>query len=241
MRRTLRRPRSVSLLRLSDWWADLLYDYKFDDDLFEQADETSEILKIPTQFHPSLIGQGGKYAIRLEEKYAVKITFPRQNANAEGKTREQLKADEVLVKGGRKGVMGAKAELLEALEVERESNHTSEFTVPTRTVARILGKGGANINEIKDMTGAVVDIEQSPNDSTVTNVSLRGTKSAITDAKSLILNISNSVAEETTVTLTIESKYHRTLIGTKGQGLKDLIIRCGGPTDSKTQAGLVRL
>jgi predicted PilT family ATPase len=79
-----------------------------------QADETSEVLKIPSQYHSSLIGQSGKYAIRLEEKYSVKITFPRQSAeNGEGRTREQLKADEVLVKGGKKGVAGAKSELLD--------------------------------------------------------------------------------------------------------------------------------
>lgn len=44
----------------------------------------------------------------------MKITFPRQTTeNGEGKTREQLKPDEVLVKGGKKGVAGAKSELLE--------------------------------------------------------------------------------------------------------------------------------
>ena len=78
------------------------------------ADETSEILKIPHQYHSSLIGQGGKYVIRLEESYSVKITFPRESsADGEGKTREPLKADEVLIKGGRKGVAGAKGELME--------------------------------------------------------------------------------------------------------------------------------
>jgi hypothetical protein len=50
----------------------------------------------------------------LEEKYSVKITFPRQSPeNGEGRTREQLKSDEVLVKGGKKGVANAKLELLE--------------------------------------------------------------------------------------------------------------------------------
>lgn len=44
----------------------------------------------------------------------MKITFPRESPeNGEGKTRESLKADEVLVKGGRKGVASAKNELLE--------------------------------------------------------------------------------------------------------------------------------
>lgn len=81
---------------------------------FLQADETSEVLKIPSQYHSSLIGQSGKYAIRLEEKYSVKITFPRQfSENGESKTREQLKSDEVLIKGGKKGVALAKSELME--------------------------------------------------------------------------------------------------------------------------------
>lgn len=79
-----------------------------------QADETSEVLKIASQYHSGLIGEKGKYVLRLEEKYSVKITFPRESAdNGEGRTREHLKADEVLVKGGRKGVAGAKSELLD--------------------------------------------------------------------------------------------------------------------------------
>jgi predicted PilT family ATPase len=78
------------------------------------ADEVFETIKIPNQYHSALIGQGGKYAIRLEEKYGVKITFPRQGENGEGRTRETLKPDEVLIKGGKKGVSQTKAELLEA-------------------------------------------------------------------------------------------------------------------------------
>ncbi|GLB37618.1 putative K homology RNA-binding domain containing protein [Lyophyllum shimeji] len=206
------------------------------------ADETSEVLKIPSQYHSSLIGQSGKYANRLEEKYLVKITFPRQSAeNGEGKTREQLKPDEVLIKGGKKGVAGAKAELLEAVEFEKESNNVLKFTVPTRSVARILGKGGASINEIKDSTEAQIDVEKaSEGDGSVTNVTVRGTKKAINAAKAAILAIADQVAEETTATVIVESRFHRTLIGAGGQGLKELVLRCGGPSDPKLQAGLIR-
>ncbi|KAF7315462.1 hypothetical protein MIND_00061100 [Mycena indigotica] len=205
------------------------------------ADETSEVLKIPAQYHSSLIGQNGKYAIRLEEKYSVKITFPRQSAeNGEGKTREALKSDEVLVKGGKKGVAGAKSELLEAVEFEKESNNTLKFTVPNRAVARILGKGGASINEIKDSTDAQIDVDKSSEDSATTNITVRGTKKAIAAAKAAILAISDAVTEETTVTVSVESKFHRTLIGAGGQGLKDIVTRCGGPSDPKLQAGLIR-
>ncbi|KAG6845298.1 hypothetical protein H0H87_011148 [Tephrocybe sp. NHM501043] len=206
------------------------------------ADETSEVLKIPNQYHSSLIGQSGKYAIRLEEKYSVKITFPRHTAeNGEGKTREVLKGDEVLIKGGKKGVAGAKAELLEAVEFEKESNNVVKFTVPTRSVARILGKGGASINEIKDTTDAQIDVDKASEDGgALTNITVRGTKKAINAAKAAILAIADQIADEITASVVVESKFHRTLIGAGGQGLKELILRCGEPSDSKLQAGLIR-
>ncbi|KAL5507527.1 hypothetical protein ACEPAH_6983 [Sanghuangporus vaninii] len=205
------------------------------------ADETFEILKIPAQYHPSLIGQSGKYVIRLEEKYSVKITFPREAVeNAEGKTRESLKSDEVLIKGGRKGVAGAKSEILEVVEFEKESNNVVKFTVPTMSVARILGRGGASINAIKDETGAQVDVDKSSDSPDVTNITCRGTKKAIAAAKASILAIAEQVGQEVTVVLNIERRFHRSIIGPQGQGLRDLMLRCGGPTDPKQQASLIR-
>ena len=214
-------------------------------------------MKIPRQYHSSLIGQNGKYVIRLEDKYDVKIIFPRETTGSEGKTREPLTSDEVLVKGGKKGVAGAKAELLDvscfylpdrrsindpspqALEFEKDNNQMVTFTVPARAIARILGKGGANINDIKENTGAQIDVDKSfESEATIT---ARGTKQSIKEAQTLILEIADSVPEEATVDVIIENKFHRSLIGAGGQGLKDLIIRCGGPTDPKLQAGLIRL
>ncbi|KAF8520456.1 hypothetical protein BU17DRAFT_46843 [Hysterangium stoloniferum] len=207
------------------------------------ADETSEVLKVPRQYHSSIIGQNGKYVMRLEDKYAVKITFPRESdENAEGgKTRENLKFDEVLVKGGKKGVAGAKAEILDAVEYEKESNNTLKFTVPARAVSRILGKGGASINEIKNETDALIDIDKAEDSgpTSVANITVRGTKKAVAAAKAAIMAIADSVSEEVTVTVKIESKFHRALIGAGGQDLRDLVVRCGGSPDPKVQAGLV--
>lgn len=200
-------------------------------------------MKIPNQYHAQLIGQSGRYAIRLEENYGVKITFPRSSGeNGEGKTREQLKPDEVLIKGGKRGVASAKSELLDALEFEKENNKVLTFDVPTRSVSRILGKGGASILEIKDVTGAQIDVDKT-NDGigSLTQITVRGTKDAINAAKTAILAIADQVGEETTTSLVIERKFHRNIIGAGGQGLKDLISRCGGPSDTKLQAGLVRL
>lgn len=204
------------------------------------ADETSEVLNIPAQFHSGLIGQNGKYVIRLEEKYNVKITFPRGlSESGEGRSREHLKPDEVFVKGGKKGVAGAKSELLDAAEFEKESNNVIKFTIPARAIPRILGKGGATIMQIKDDTDAAIDLDKAEDGSGAT-VTCRGSKKAIASAKSAIQLIVDQVGEEVTEVLTIENKFHRALIGGGGQGLRNLIARCGGPVDSKAQAGLVR-
>lgn len=144
-----------------------------------------------------------------------------------------------MVKGGKKGVAGAKSELLEATEFEKESNNTLKFTVPTRSIARILGKGGVTINEIKDDTDAQIDVDKT--DDSTTNISVRGTKAAISAAKAAILAIADQLGEEAMASVTVESKFHRTIIGAGGQGLKELINRCGGPSDPKLQAGLIRL
>lgn len=116
-----------------------------------------------------------------------------------------------------------------------------KFTVPVRSVARILGKAGSTINDIKDAAGVQIDVDKASDDKDNATISIRGPKKAIAEAKAAILVISEQVAEETTATIDVPSKFHRTIIGAGGQGLKDLIARCGGPTDSKAQAGLIRL
>ena len=113
--------------------------------------------------------------------------------------------------------------------------------MPTKSIARILGRGGASINEIKDDTGAQIDVDKGTDDSSVTHVTCRGTKKAIASAKAAILAISEQVEQELTVTMNIERKFHRNIIGAGGQGLRDLVSRCGGPSDPRSQAGLIRL
>lgn len=73
------------------------------------ADETSETLKIPRQYHSTIIGAQGKYIQRLQEKYGVKINMAREN--------DPL-PDEVQIRGGKKGVSLAKSEIQEVRAVQ---------------------------------------------------------------------------------------------------------------------------
>ncbi len=96
---------------------------------------------------------GRKVRHPSQDTYAVRINFPNANAQSGVSTptegaddkpaggRSSQKPDEVIIKGGKKGVEGAKAELLELLDYEKEHNNVSTLTVSTKSVARIMGKG----------------------------------------------------------------------------------------------------
>lgn len=195
-------------------------------------DETTEVVKIKKELQPALIGSGGKYAIRLEEKYGVYLSFPR-----EGKDQ---KPDEVIIRGGKKGVAAAKSELLEAAAYEAETRQEAKFTIPSKTIAQLVGKSGATIKGIKDETGAEIDIDREGGDKDKTTVTVRGDKKAITAAKAAVLELVERIAEEVNVSVTIEQQYHSSIIGQGGRKLRDLIAAAGGPKEANEQTGLVQ-
>ncbi|KAJ9069814.1 hypothetical protein DSO57_1014698 [Entomophthora muscae] len=101
-------------------------------------DQTEERLRVPNQFHSGIIGVKGRYVRRLEDKYSVIIKFPRSSnkSDDDGSDEERPAAlvgrDEIYIRGGRKGVADAKAEIMEAVEYERENSFKLTFRVERR-------------------------------------------------------------------------------------------------------------
>ncbi|CAG7854693.1 Protein SCP160 AltName: Full=Protein HX [Serendipita indica DSM 11827] len=199
----------------------------------KMADETTEILKVPRQYHSAIIGQQGKYIQRLQDKYGVKINMSKDSSTS---------PDEIQIRGGKKGVSQAKNEINELVEYEKENNHSISIDVSSRAVPRILGAKGAKIHEIMEETGAHVDVNDKDKreKEETTSITIRGNKKSVAAAKAQVLAIANAVDDETTVVLHIEPKFHRTIIGGGGVGLRNLLARVGAPSDPKEQAGLVR-
>ncbi|KDN48495.1 hypothetical protein K437DRAFT_255466 [Tilletiaria anomala UBC 951] len=202
------------------------------------ADETSIVVKVPVALHGQIIGQGGKYVTRLQETYAVRINFPNASANAAGGGSNAQRPDEVVIKGGKKGVEGARAELVELVAYEQENNNVSMLKVSSKAVARILGRGGVNINQIRDDTGTQIDIDrdEASKDAELTTINIRGSKKAIEAAKKEINAIVSEVDAEESYRLHVPVSLHGQLIGAQGQAIRDLIIRAGGPEDSRAAA-----
>ncbi|KAL4402923.1 RNA binding protein [Malassezia pachydermatis] len=201
------------------------------------ADEVTVRINVPNDMHGALIGQGGKYVSRLQDKYDVRINFPHAGGD------DSLKPDEVSIRGGKKGVAEAKAELLELLAYEQERSNSESMSVSARAIPRILGRGGAMINQLRLTTGAQIDVESEPSRGSregTASLRLRGAPAQIAEAKNAIQSIVDQVESEAEIFLTIPSKFHGQIIGQGGQNLRDLIQRAGGPSDAKAQAQMVR-
>ncbi|CCU99760.1 unnamed protein product [Malassezia sympodialis ATCC 42132] len=196
------------------------------------ADETTVRLRVPSEMHGALIGPGGKYVSRLQDKYGVRIVFPRGD--------EAQAGDEVSVRGGKRGVAEAQAELLELLAYEQERSQAEELAVPQRAVARILGRSGATINQLRLESGAEIDVEREAGAGEQAVLRLRGSRAAIEAARAAILDLVAAVEREAELQLDIPSRFHAQLIGQGGQHLRDLIVRAGGPSEPRAQAQMVR-
>ncbi|WFD18652.1 hypothetical protein MCAP1_000858 [Malassezia caprae] len=197
------------------------------------ADETTVRLRVPAEMHGALIGPGGKYVSRLQDKYGVRILFPRGDDEAQA-------ADEVSVRGGKRGVAEAQAELLELLAYEQERSQAEEMPVPQRAIARILGRSGATINQLRLESGAEIDVEREAGAGESAVLRLRGARPAIEAARTAIAAIVADVEREAELQLDIPAQFHAQLIGQGGQHLRDLIVRAGGPTEPRAQAQTVR-
>ncbi|WFD32189.1 hypothetical protein MSPP1_003232, partial [Malassezia sp. CBS 17886] len=214
------------------------------------ADETTVRIAVPHALHGALIGQGGKYVTRIQDKYDVRVNFPHAAeagagaaaGAAAGAEAGALRPDQVSIRGSKKGVAEAQAELLELLEYEKEHGHVAEVAVPARAVARILGRGGSTINQIRMDSHAQIDLDPREGRGTrdQATLRLRGSAASVDAARRAIGAIVARVESEATVHVAVAPRFHGALIGAGGANLRALIERVGGPADPKEQAQLVR-
>ncbi len=127
---------------------------------------------------------------------------------------------------------------MELVAYEQENSNVVKVTVSTKSVARIMGRGGSSINQLRDDTNTQIDVDKDEGGETTT-ITIKGTKKGIQEAKQAIQETAKEVDAEETYRLTIPANVHGQLIGAGGQTIRDLITRAGGPEDSKASAQYV--
>lgn len=194
------------------------------------ADETSHSLKIEPKFHRELIGAQGNQIGRLQTRYNVHINFPRtarpgkddeSTADAgsdTGKPRRQQGADEVVIRGPKKGADSARDEVWELYQFLKTNSFVDTVTVQQKQLPSLIGSGGSAMDELRAATGARVDIpnERNEDESTLVDIQIKGSKTQVAAAKK-ILEEKKAVFDDTvTRTIDVDRKWHKVLIGPGG-------------------------
>ncbi|OLY81470.1 Vigilin 1 [Smittium mucronatum] len=218
------------------------------------ADQTSKVINIDSNLHRSLIGTGGRFVRRLEERYGVSIRFP---ASAESKSSTQneaaesentvsdknpsnnLNPDEIMVRGGSKGVENAIQELMDLAKYEKDNNYSETIEVPSKHLRYLVGRQGSRITEIRNENNARIDIDRNDpeNPTKLVKITVTGTSSNV---KSTVKKIQDIISEQELIvekTVDIDPKHHRYLIGPGGSFYRRIISECGGNPDLNNGPG----
>ncbi|CCH43932.1 hypothetical protein BN7_3487 [Wickerhamomyces ciferrii] len=185
------------------------------------ADEITKTLHIQQKYHGSLIGAGGQYAKRLQDKYHVRIIFTQGS-------------DDVVIRGPSRGAVKAEEEIKELLDYLIDNGYTKELQVPTKSLSRVIGKSGETIRGIATDAGIEIDVQnQGDKAGEYTTILLTGTRKGLKEAESSILAIVKEVEDTITVELEVEPKYYRDILGPKGVTKNAIIAKAGGSEDQQ--------
>ncbi|KAG6012946.1 hypothetical protein E4U43_007564 [Claviceps pusilla] len=215
------------------------------------ADETTHIMKIDPKYHRELIGAQGSQINRLQTRYKVLIFFPRSakaaseeqsntdGASDAGKPRRQQAPDEVIIRGPKKGADEARDEIFSLHKYLEEHSVTATVPVQQKQVGSLIGQGGAALDELRQITGARIDVP-AERDAEIVQISIKGTAAQVEKARKL-LEEKRSVFDDTIVeTIEVDKKHHKALIGSGGASLKEIVVGAGGSDDRRELARTIQ-
>ncbi|KAL2870797.1 putative RNA binding effector protein Scp160 [Aspergillus lucknowensis] len=212
-------------------------------------DETTHILKVPAQYHRELIGQKGSQVNRLQDRYSVRVQFPRAAVISDDQSiadtsseagsvrthRFQQAADEVIVKGPSKGADAARDEILSLLQWVVDHSHSAAVSVAQSQIPSLIGQRGREMDKLRADTGAQIDVpgvNDVPDSSDRVDIKIKGTKKQVEEAKKILLQRSSEFDATVTKSIDVDKKYHKSLIGGGGANIRKIVSEAGGPTDS---------
>ncbi|KOS23089.1 Vigilin 1 [Escovopsis weberi] len=216
------------------------------------ADETTHVLKIDPKYHRELIGAQGTQINRLQARYNVQINFPRSGKNQGGdddadadaasdggKPRRQQAPDEVYIRGPKKGADQARDEIYSLHKYFEEHSATATVPVQQKQVGSLIGQGGAALEELRQVTGAKIDVP-ADRDTEIVEIQIKGTASQVAKARQILEEKRVAFDDTIVETIEVDKKHHRALIGASGSTLRDIVVAAGGSDDRRALARAIQ-
>ncbi|NP_958882.1 high density lipoprotein binding protein a [Danio rerio] len=179
--------------------------------------ERTKDMIIEQRFHRAIIGQKGEKIKEIRDKFPeVIINFPDP----------AQKSDIVQLRGPRTEVEKCSKFMQKMVAEMVENSFSVSVPIFKQFHKNIIGKGGANIKKIREETNTKIDLPAENSNSEM--VVITGKKANCEAAKNRILAIQKELANITEVEVSIPSKLHNSLIGSKGRFVRSIMEECGG-------------
>ncbi|XP_044526830.1 vigilin isoform X2 [Gracilinanus agilis] len=179
--------------------------------------ERTKDLIIEQRFHRTIIGQKGERIREIRDKFPeVIINFPDP----------AQKSDIVQLRGPKNEVEKCTKYMQKMVAELVENSYSISVPIFKQFHKNIIGKGGANIKKIREESNTKIDLPaENSNSETIV---ITGKRANCEVARSRILSIQKDLANITEVEVSIPSKLHNSLIGTKGRLIRSIMEECGG-------------
>jgi phosphate starvation-inducible protein PhoH len=191
-------------------------------------DETTHVIKVKPQFHRDLIGQKGTQVNRLQDRYNVRVNFPRNTPAGDDDKSEigsvrnvrNQAADEVVIKGPKRGADEAREELLNLLQYVMDNSNVETLSVQQAQIPSLIGAGGREMDQLRLQTGCQIDIPNARDAADAqgrVEIKIRGTKASVAEAKKLLQARVKTFDDTVVKNVDVDKKHHKTLIGGGGE------------------------
>ncbi|KAK1168684.1 vigilin-like [Acipenser oxyrinchus oxyrinchus] len=179
--------------------------------------ERTKDMIIEHRLHRTIIGQKGEKIKEVRDKFPeVIINFPDPTQ----------KSDIVQFRGPRTEVEKCTKFMQKMVAEMMENSFSVSVPIFKQFHKNIIGKGGANIKKIREETNTKIDLPAENSNSEV--IVITGKKANCEAARNRILAIQKELANIIELEVSIPSKLHNSLIGSKGRFVRSIMEECGG-------------
>lgn len=176
--------------------------------VYEKANSVTSVdVDAPSWIHRHIIGKKGA-GIR-----AITQDFPKVHVELTDKT------DKIQIEGPTEDVEKVADALHEEVNRLLSSMTYSDVPIDGKYHKHIIGKGGVNINRIKEETGVTINF---PENETTNIIRIEGPPEGVQKAKEELVAMSQKMENERERDIIIENRFHKTIIGAKGEKIREI-------------------
>uniref|UniRef100_A0A8B9RDR8 Vigilin n=1 Tax=Astyanax mexicanus TaxID=7994 RepID=A0A8B9RDR8_ASTMX len=178
--------------------------------LISNAEKSVMVVEVtaPAWLHRFIIGKKGQNISRITQqlpKVHIEFTDGEERISLEGPTEE---------------VEQAQSQIQEIIKDLVARMDYTEINIDQRFHRHLIGKNGANINRIKEQYKVSVRIPQDSDRCGL--VRIEGDPQGVQLARRELVDMAQRMENERTKDLIIEQRFHRTIIGQKGEKIKEV-------------------